>query len=98
MFQALSDHSRRDMLVRISAHSLTILQLASAYSMSLPAVMKHVGVLESAGLVRTEKIGRSRFCVAQPAALTELQSWINQCQQLWEPALDRLASLVEENE
>lgn len=59
VFQALSDPTRRQMIARIAMAGLTIAQLASAFPMSMPAVLKHVTVLEQAGIVTTEKIGKS---------------------------------------
>jgi DNA-binding transcriptional ArsR family regulator len=75
----------------------SISSLAEPHRMSLPAVMKHVRVLEKAGLVSQKKIGRTRFCQLAPQPLREAEDWIAQYRAFWENALDSLERyLVEE--
>lgn len=96
MFHALTDPVRRDMLERLTAGPATVSQLAEPFDMSLPAVMQHLKVLEAAGLVSTEKIGRVRTCRLEPAALREAEQWIGQRRTPWEHRLDRLGQALAE--
>jgi DNA-binding transcriptional ArsR family regulator len=63
--------------------------------MSLPAAMQHLGVLEAAGLVRSEKVGRVRTCAVEPRALSRAEQWINARRMEWEQRLDRLGEYLE---
>lgn len=93
-FQALADASRRAMLVRLAQGPASVSALAQPLSMSLQAVMQHLSVLESAGLVRTEKAGRVRTCRIEPQALSLAERWINQRRHEWEGHLDRLGEYL----
>ncbi len=95
VFQALSDATRRQMIARIAVAGLTIAQLASAFPMSMPAVLKHVTVLEQAGLVTTKKVGRTRTCQLRREGLEEAAVWMERYTKHWESALDRLQALLE---
>jgi len=101
LFGALADPARRAMIDRLSRGPAGVSELAQPLPMSLPAVMQHLGVLEAAGLVRTEKIGRVRTCSVVPETLSLAEQWINARRSLWERNLDRLgdylASLPKEN-
>ena len=89
-FAALSDPSRRDILDRLTRGPASISELALARGMSLPGVMKHVRILEAAGLVQSEKQGRTRECQLGPRRLDDAKHWIDWYRQEWERRLDRL--------
>lgn len=93
-FQALADSTRRAMLSQLSRGPATVSKLARPLSMSLPAVMQHLAVLESSGLVRSEKTGRVRTCRIEPKALNLAEQWINQRRSEWEQNLDRLGEYL----
>jgi DNA-binding transcriptional ArsR family regulator len=98
VFHALSDGTRRDILARLDHGNLGVTALCEDYKMSLPAVAKHVRVLEEAGLVKTTKKGRVRTVVAQPKNLKIASDWMRHYEQYWNNALDRLVKFVEESE
>ena len=95
-FAALSDPTRRDILERLGEGTATISELAEPYGISLTGLKKHVRVLEEAGLVATEKVGRSRQCRLGPRRLDDAQAWIAGYRQMVSDRLDRLAELIEE--
>ncbi|MCB9735526.1 MAG: helix-turn-helix transcriptional regulator [Deltaproteobacteria bacterium] len=90
VFHALADPARRQMLERLTGGPASVSTLAEPLTMSLPAVMQHLKVLEEAGLLRSEKVGRVRTCRAVPDALARAQRWIDARRALWEKPLDRL--------
>lgn len=90
VFQALGDPSRRAMVARLVVGPASVSQLAEPLPMSLPAVVQHLGVLESAGLVSTEKVGRVRTCRLEPEVLRRAESWLGDQRTAWEDRLDRL--------
>src|ERR1700684_3441275 len=90
MFHALADPARRAMIERLSLGPAPVSELARPLPMSLPAAMQHLGVLEEAGLVRSQKIGRVRTCAIEPGALSQAENWINQRRIEWERRLHRL--------
>jgi DNA-binding transcriptional ArsR family regulator len=94
LFQALADPARRAMVERLSRGPAPVSELARPLPMSLPAAMQHLGVLEAAGLVRSEKIGRVRTCVIEPLALSQAEQWINARRIEWEHRLDRLGDYL----
>jgi DNA-binding transcriptional ArsR family regulator len=89
-FSALADSTRRDILTRLGRGPATIGELAEPAGMSLTGMKKHVQVLEDAGLVRTEKVGRSRQCHLGSERLDDAMAWISLYQRLWERRLDGL--------
>ena len=95
-FQALADPTRRAMIERLSRGPVTVSELAAPFDMSLTAVMQHLKVLEGAGLVSSEKVGRTRTCRLEPEALTAAERWLNERRQSAERALDRLGRFLEE--
>jgi DNA-binding transcriptional ArsR family regulator len=95
-FAALSDATRRGVLERLGRGDVSITALAGSFGMSLTGMMKHVGVLEQAGLVRTEKVGRVRICRLGPARLEEEMAWLERHRQLWEARLHGLEQVVYE--
>lgn len=94
MFHALADQTRRDMIDRLSRGPASVKELAEPLSMSLPSVLQHLQVLETSGLIRTEKIGRVRTCRIEPAALSQAERWINERRASWECRLDRLGDFL----
>ena len=98
VFQALADPSRRNMVERLSRGPASVSDLAQPLEMSLPAVMQHLQVLETSGLVRSEKTGRVRMCRIDPKALELAEGWFAKRRAAWERRFDRLeAFLAEEN-
>lgn len=94
-FQALADPSRRAMVERLSRGPASVSALGEPLSMSLPAVMQHLHVLEASGLVRTEKVGRVRTCQLELGALQTVAQWITDRRTLWERRLDRLGDFLD---
>jgi DNA-binding transcriptional ArsR family regulator len=95
-FAALSDATRRGVLEQLGRADASITDLAQAFHMTLTGMRKHVGVLEQAELVTTEKVGRVRTCRLGPRRLEEETAWIEQYRQLWESRFDELDKVVEE--
>ena len=95
IFHALADPTRRGLVERLSQGSLSVSELARPLPMSLPAVMQHLNVLESAGLVRSEKVGRTRSCALQANTLRQADRWIQARRREWEARLDRLGDYLE---
>jgi DNA-binding transcriptional ArsR family regulator len=100
LFQALADPARRAIVERLSRGPAPVSELARPLPMSLPSVMQHLGVLEAAGLVRSEKVGRVRTCAIDAQALSLAEQWINARRIEWEHRLDRLGDYLKtlENE
>jgi DNA-binding transcriptional ArsR family regulator len=95
LFHALADPARRAIVERLSRGPAPVSELARPLPMSLPAAMQHLGVLEAAGLVRSEKVGRVRTCSIDPDALSQAEQWINARRLEWEHRLDRLGAYLE---
>jgi DNA-binding transcriptional ArsR family regulator len=97
VFHALGDPSRRSMLERLSRGPASVTELAAPLSMSLPAVVQHLGVLEDSGLVHSRKVGRVRTCQLEPGALDAAEKWIGERKTTWERRLDRLGEYLAEH-
>jgi DNA-binding transcriptional ArsR family regulator len=95
VFHALADPTRRAIVERLSRGPATVSELARPLPMSLPSTMQHLGILETAGLLRSEKIGRVRSCAMVPEALSRAEQWINARRIEWEHRLDRLGMCLE---
>jgi DNA-binding transcriptional ArsR family regulator len=95
-FGALSDATRRGILEELGRADASITGLADKFHMTLTGMKKHVGVLEQAGLVATEKVGRVRTCKLGPRRLEEVTAWIEGYRQLWASRFDELDKVVEE--
>ena len=95
VFQALADPGRRLMIDRLSRGPASVSELGKPLSMSLAAVVQHVQVLEASGLVRSQKIGRTRTCSIDSAALRSAEHWISERRSLTERRLDRLGEYLE---
>ena len=89
-FAALADPSRRDVLQRLGSGSASVSELAAAARMTVTGMAKHVHVLEEAGLVTTEKVGRTRRCRLGDERLDDVMAWLSHYQRLWERRLDGL--------
>ncbi len=95
IFQALSDPTRRAMLARLGQGVAAVSTLAQPTGLALPTVMRHLSVLEAAGLIVTEKAGRARMCRAEPAALAPAADWLATQRAQWNGRLDRLEACVQ---
>ncbi len=97
-FAAISDPTRRGILTRLGRGDASISDLASSFDMTLTGMKKHVQILEEAGLVTTEKVGRVRTCRIEPATLGTAERWIAERRSGWERRLDRLGEYLDERE
>ena len=97
-FAALSDATRRGVLEQLGRADASITDLAETFHMTLTGMKKHVGVLERAGLVATQKVGRVRTCKLGLSRLEEEAAWIERSRQLWDARFDELDAVVEELE
>jgi DNA-binding transcriptional ArsR family regulator len=97
-FQAIADPSRRQMLHLLSHDSLTISALAQNFDMSRPAVSKHIKILQLAGFITIEDIGRERYCQLNQQGFTGVQEWINYFDGFWKEKLNKLEMLMNEKE
>jgi DNA-binding transcriptional ArsR family regulator len=96
MFQALADPTRRAIVDRLCRGPASVSELAKPLSMSLPAVVQHIQVLEASGLVRSQKAGRVRTCRIEAKALRSAEHWIAERRTLWERRLDALGDYLAE--
>ncbi|GAA5163148.1 metalloregulator ArsR/SmtB family transcription factor [Viridibacterium curvum] len=95
-FAALADPTRRAILARLATGETTVSELAEPFEMSLPAVTKHLKVLQRAGLITQSRQAQWRPCRIEPAPLREVTGWLEQYRQLWEQRLDRLEDYLRE--
>ncbi len=95
-FAALSDVTRRGVLEQLGRAEASITDLAEKFNMTLTGMKKHVSVLEQAGLVITEKIGRVRTCKIGPHRLEEATAWLEKYRQLWAARFDELDRVIED--
>ncbi|HYK10351.1 MAG TPA: metalloregulator ArsR/SmtB family transcription factor [Gemmatimonadales bacterium] len=95
-FAALSDPTRRGVLEQLGRSDASITDLAQKFHMTLTGMKKHVGILEEAGLVTTEKIGRVRTCRLGTRRLEDEMAWLERYRQLWEARFDELDTVVQE--
>ena len=98
VFQALADPSRRTMVERLSRGPASVSDLARPLDMSLPAVMQHLQVLETSGIVRSEKSGRVRMCRLEPKVMETAEGWFARRRASWERRFDRLEAFLAESE
>jgi DNA-binding transcriptional ArsR family regulator len=94
-FSALSDPTRRRIIESLSRQEMRVTELAEPFSMSLPAVSKHLRVLENAGLLKRRRLGREHHLQLNPAPIQRASAWIEQYRKFWEGSLDRLAEYLE---
>ena len=97
VFHALGDATRRDMVERLTDGPLSVSKLAEPYAMSLTAVGQHLAILESAGLVTTQKTGRVRTCALAQAGLNTLADWLAARRSPWARKLDTLGDMLDES-
>ena len=95
-FAALADATRRGVLEQLGRADSSITDLAARFDMTLTGMKKHVGVLEDAGLVATEKVGRVRTCRLGPRQLDEVTAWIDRYRQMWSARFDALDQVIED--
>ncbi len=95
IFQALSDPTRRAILSRLSQGPAGVSELADPSGLRLPTVMRHLAVLQEAGLIATSKGGRVRSCMIVPAALEPVRAWLDEQRAVWEARTDRLETYLE---
>jgi DNA-binding transcriptional ArsR family regulator len=95
VFHALGDRTRRALLARLAKRPAMITELADPFAMSLPAVSRHIRVLEHAGLVRRAVDGRMHRCSLNPKPLKTIESWLAHYREYWQDALEALARHVE---
>ena len=93
-FQVIADPSRRQILQLLSRDSLTINALAENFDMSRPAVSKHIKILNNAGFIAIENIGRERYCILKQDGFNELQKWIDFFDGFWLSKLNKLETLL----
>ncbi|WP_172121927.1 metalloregulator ArsR/SmtB family transcription factor [Devosia sp. 919] len=98
IYRALADPTRRAVVERLTAGSATVSELAEPFDMSLPGLTQHLRVLEDAGLVQTQKVGRVRTCTLDLEVLGSAERWINQRRQAWAQRFDRLGALLAEDD
>lgn len=94
LFHALADPTRRSMLTRLAKGPAPVTELAGPTGLRLPTIMRHLSVLEEAGLIVTTKDGRVRTCAMVPEALAPARSWLDEQRDIWEARLDRLDNYV----
>ena len=94
-FAALADPTRRAILARLVSGETSVTELAEPFKMSLPAVSKHLKVLEDAGLIRRDIQGRTHYCSLQPQRLREAEEWIAYYRPYWEQRLDALERFLD---
>jgi DNA-binding transcriptional ArsR family regulator len=94
LFHALADPTRRAILSRLARGPAAVMELADPTGLRLPTVMRHLSVLEEAGLIATSKDGRVRTCALVPEALAAPRTWIDEQRAIWESRLDRLDDYV----
>ena len=95
-FAALADPTRRAILARLAEGEATVGVLAGPFDVSLPAISKHLRVLEGAGLITRRKLGRVRRCAILPGPIMAADAWINHYRQFWERQFDSLESYLDE--
>lgn len=95
-FAALADATRRGVLEQLGRADASITDLAERFDMTLTGMKKHVGVLEDAGLVATEKVGRVRTCRLGPRQLDEVTAWIDRYRRMWSARFDELDQVIED--
>ena len=95
VLQALADPSRRRIVERLVGSPATVKELARPLTISLPAVMRHISVLEESGLVSSRKVGRVRTCRLEPGAFRQLEGWVVSLRIAWEQRLDDLGEYLD---
>ena len=94
VFSALADPTRRRMLERLSRRSMTVGEIAQGFTISQPGISKHVRILEEAGLLKREIIGREHHCTIEPKAMEAASAWFEEQRRFWNATLDRLGAYL----
>lgn len=97
VFSVLSDPTRRAIITQLAKGEMTVMKLAEPFEMSLPAVSKHLKVLEKAGLVSIRKKGRFRYYYLNPASIDCANQWLTDLQQFWASQLSSLEKFLDRN-
>src|SRR5258708_11451383 len=97
VFTALSDPTRRRVAEALGDGEKTLTDLARPFQMTMPAVMKHVRILEKSGILRSEKRGRTRYCRLEPKRLNDAQEWLTRTSRMWTDRLNSLDRYLKEN-
>jgi len=95
-FAALSDPTRRAILARLASGETSVTELAEPFEMSLPAISKHLKVLEKAGLIARGRDAQWRPCRLEPAALQDVDAWLDRYRHFWATSLDRLGDYLDD--
>lgn len=95
-FAALADPTRRAILARLASGETSVTELAAPFEMSLPAISKHLKVLEKAGLIARGRDAQWRPCRLEPAALRDVDAWLDRYRHFWTASLDRLADYLDD--
>jgi DNA-binding transcriptional ArsR family regulator len=95
-FAALASSTRRAILARLARGTATVNELAEPFDLTLPAVSKHIKVLERAGLIVRGQRAQFRPCALAPTALEQVSSWADQCRQVWETSFDRMDDYLQQ--
>ena len=98
VFHALGDPTRRAIVERLSRGPQSVSGLAIPLAITLTAVVQHLQVLEASGLIRTDKVGRTRTCQIEPDGFSVAEQWIQDRRSIWEKRLDRLGALLDESD
>ena len=99
LFSALGDPTRRAIVARLARdNALSVSELAAPFEIKLPAVMKHLDILEDVGLIRRAKQGRTVTVQLSPRPLRTAMDWMQRCERVWEARLDRIARFAEKKE
>ena len=90
VFAALADPTRRRMVERLARRSMSVGEMAEGFAISQPGISKHVRVLEEAGLLKREIVGRMHYCTIDPKAIETASAWLDEQRRFWNATLDRL--------
>ncbi|MEO1013648.1 MAG: metalloregulator ArsR/SmtB family transcription factor [Pseudomonadota bacterium] len=96
VFHALADPTRRAVLQQLGRRELAVSELAKPFDMALPSFMKHIKVLETSGLISSQKVGRVRTCKIERRNMAAAEGWLEKQRALWEGRTDRLAEYAEQ--
>src|SRR5216117_3611907 len=96
VFQALADPTRRAVVRQLGSGPAPVSALAAPFDMALPSFLQHLKVLETSGLVRSQKVGRVRTCELVPERLQAVEGWLGEQRRLWEGRLDRLDQYLQD--
>ena len=96
VFAALSDATRRAIVIRLCREPASVSELSKPFAMAMPTLLQHVRVLETSGLIETEKIGRVRTCALRADVMAATEQWLALQRTVWEQRLDRMESYVNE--